>query len=60
MIQFLLLHDVKVNNTIDDIRLKSNLTSINTLRFTHKSFFYTIFGFTQSLSSPVGDVEGFV
>ena len=37
---------VKVNITIDDIRLKSNLKINHTLFFTNKSFFYTILGFT--------------
>ena len=38
--------NVKVNITIDDIRLKSNLRINQTLLFTEKSFFYTILGFT--------------
>ena len=32
--------NVKVNITIDDIRLKSNFKIIQTLMFTNKSFFY--------------------
>ena len=50
---------MKVNITIDDIRLKSNLKIIQTLLFTEKSFFYTILGFTQSQSYPLDDIEGF-
>ena len=49
MLKSLLPKEVKVNNTIDDIRLKSNLTTNKTIRFTKKSFFYVILGFTQSL-----------
>ena len=50
---------VKVNITIDDIRLKSNLKINQTLIFTEKSFFYTILGFTQSRSYPLDDIDGF-
>ena len=50
---------VKVNITIDDIRLKSNLKTKQTLIFTKKSFFYTILGFTQSRSYPLDDIDGF-
>ena len=51
--------NVKINLTIDDIRLKSNLKINQTLLFTEKSFFYTILGFTQSRSYPLDDLEGF-
>ena len=51
--------NVKVNITIDDIRLKSNLKTNQTLIFTEKSFFYTILGFTQSMSYPLDDIDGF-
>ena len=60
MVMSLLLDDVKVNITIDDIRLKSNLTTNKTIRFTKNSFFYTKLGFTQSHSGTLGDFEGFV
>ena len=50
---------VKVNITIDDIRLKSNLKTNQTLIFTEKSFFYTILGFTRSRSYPLDDIDGF-
>ena len=50
---------MKVNITIDDIRLKSNLKSNQTSLFTEKSFFYTILGFTQSRSYPLDDIDGF-
>ena len=51
--------NVKVNITIDDIRLKSNLKTNQTLIFPEKSFFYTFLGFTQSRSYPLDDIDGF-
>ena len=56
----LLPSKVKVNFTIDDIRLKSNLTTNKTFGFTTKSFFCTILGFTQTHSEPLGDIDGFI
>ena len=50
---------MKVNVTIDDLRLKSNLKTNETLIFTEKSFFYTFLGLTRSLSYPLDDVDGF-
>ena len=50
---------MKVNITIDDIRLKSNLKTNQTSMYTEKSFFYTILGFTRSRSIPLDDIEGF-
>ena len=50
---------VKVNITIDDIRVKSNLKINQTLIFTNKSFFYTILDFTRSRSYPLDDIDGF-
>ena len=58
-LKHILPDNVKVNNTIDDIRLKSNLKINQTLVFTEKSFFYTILGFTQSRSYPLDDIDGF-
>ena len=55
----ILSDNVKVSVTIDDVRLKSNLITNQTLIFTEKSFFYTILGFTQSRSYPLDDIEGF-
>ena len=49
--------NVKVNITIDDIRIKSNLKINQTLIFTERSFFYTILGFTQSRSYPLNDID---
>ena len=51
--------NVKINVTIDDIRLKSNLKINQTLLFTENSFFYTILGFTQSRTYPLDDIEEF-
>ena len=53
----ILPNNVKVNVTIDDIRLKSNLKINQTLIFTERSFFYTILGFTQSRSYPLDDIN---
>ena len=50
---------MRVNITIDDIRLKSNLKFVQTLLFTEKSFFYTILGFIRSHSYPLDDIHGF-
>ena len=51
--------NVKVNVTIDDFRLKSNLKTNQTLIFTEKSLFYTILGFTQPRFYPLDDIEVF-
>ena len=58
-LKYILPDNVKVNVTIDDIRLKANLKINQTLIFTEKSFFYTILGFTQSRSYPLDDIDGF-
>ena len=58
-LKYMLPDNVKVNVTIDDIRLKSNLKTNQTLIFTEKSFFYTILGYTQSRSYPLDDIDGF-
>ena len=58
-LKHILPNNVKVNITIDDIRLKSNLKINQTLIFTEKSFFYTFLGFTQSRSYPLDDIDGF-
>ena len=55
----ILPNTVKVNITIDDIRLKSNLKTNQTLIFTEKPFFYTILGFTRSRFYPLDDIDGF-
>ena len=56
-LKHILPDSVKVNITIDDIRLKSNLKTNQTLIFTERSFFYTILGFTQSRSYPLDDID---
>ena len=56
-LKYILPKNVKVNITIDDIRLKSNLKINQTLIFTEKSFFYTILGFIQSHSYPLDDID---
>ena len=48
MLKSLLPREVKVKITVDDIRLKPNLTTNRTFKFTKKSIFYIIVGFTQS------------
>ena len=57
MVKFLLSDNVNVDIIIDDIRLKSNLTTFKTIRITKTSFFDTIIGFTQSNSRVLGDIE---
>ena len=45
-LKFILHGNLKVNVTNDDVRLEFNLKINQTLIFTEKSFFDTIFGFT--------------
>ena len=58
-LKYILTNNVKVNITIDDIRLESNLKTNQTLLLTNKSFFYTILGYTQSHQGPLNYNEGF-
>ena len=51
--------NVKVSDTIDDVRLKSILKNNQTLNFTRKSFCCTTLGFTRSDSYAPDDIEGF-
>ena len=51
--------NVKVSVSIDDIRIKSNLKTNQTLIFTEKSFLYTVLGFTRSHSFALDDIDGF-
>ena len=55
MIDSLLPNEVKVKITIDDIRLRSNLTTGKTSRFFEKYFSYTVPGFNQSNSGSLND-----
>ena len=56
-LKHILPDNVKINITIDGIRLKSNLKINQILIFTERSFFYTILGFTQSRSYPLNDID---
>ena len=56
-LKYILTDNAKVSVTIDNIRLKSNLKTNQTLIFTEKSFFYTVLGFTRSHSYPLDDIE---
>ena len=60
MLKSLLPKVVKVNITFDDVRLKSNLSTNKTIRFTKKSFFYTTLKFIESHLGELGDIEEFV
>ena len=60
MLKSLTPKETNVKLKIVDIRLKSNLTTNKTMTFTEKTSFYTNFGFIQSHSGPIGDIEGFV
>ena len=42
------------------VRLKANLSTNKTIRFTKKSFFDVILGFTQSHSGELVDIPGFI
>ena len=57
-LKYILPDNVKVTVSIDDIRLKSNPKTNQTLIFTEKPFFYTILGYTQSRSYPLEDING--
>ena len=50
---------VRVSITIDDIGLKSNLKTNQTLIFTERFFFFTNLGFTQSHLYALDDINGF-
>ena len=58
-LNYFLPDNVKVNITMDDVRLKCNLKTNQILISTEKSFFYTKLGFTRSGSSPLDDIDGF-
>ena len=52
---------VKLGNTIDDNKLRSNLNINRTLSFTKNSFFfYTRLGFILPPLGPLGDTERFI
>ena len=56
----ILPNNVKINDSIDGRKYKTDLKINQRLIFTNKSFFYTILGFTQSHSYPLDDIEGFI
>ena len=59
MLKSLLSKEVKINTTIDDVRLKAKLTTNKTIKFTKKIFFFhSILGLTQSHSAELGDILG--
>ena len=58
-LKYILLDNVKVSVTKDDVRLKSMLKINQILNFTEKSFCYTNLGFTRSRSYPLDDIDGF-
>ena len=60
MVNSLFPKEVKKSITIDDIRIKSNLTTNKTFGFSEKSFFYSILGSIESHSGELGDLPGFV
>ena len=60
MIKFLLAGEVKMNITIDDITLRSNLRTKKTNRFGKNTFFKTTLGFIQPRCGPFSDFEGFI
>ena len=60
MLKSLHPNEVKVKITNDDVRLKSNLTTKQTSKFSKKFSLYINLGFTQSHSGELGDIEGFV
>ena len=58
MLKSLLPDEVKVKITIDDIRLRSNLTTKKLIRFT-KYRFFVILSFVKSHSGPLSYIPGF-
>ena len=60
MLKSLLPKEVKVDITIDGVRLKSNFTTNKIFKYTKKLFFCVILGFTQSQSGELGDMPGLV
>ena len=57
MLKSLLPNELKLDITIYDIRLRSNLRTIKTIKFSRKKLFgHTTLGFTQSHSGPSNDL----
>ena len=59
MLKSLLTEDVEVNLSIDDIRLRSDLSTNRTKEFTKSSFFDAMLAFTRSHSYPLDDTDWF-
>ena len=55
MLKSFVPNEVKIVIRVDDNRLRSNLTLNETKKFSTKSFFYIILGFTQSHWGPSKD-----
>ena len=51
---------MKINVTIDDKNINTNLKNNQTLIFTKRAFFCTLLGFTQSYSGTLGDIGGYI
>ena len=60
MLKSLLPKEAKIKITVDDLRLKSNLTTNETIKFTDRSFFHVFLGFTQSPSRELADIPSFI
>ena len=60
MLKTLFPNEVKVKITIDDIKLRSNLGTNKSIRFTKKPFLRKSIGFNQSHSRDFGDFKGFI
>ena len=57
MLKSLLPKMAKVKNTVEDIRLMTNLGTNKTIRLTKKIFFYTILGFIESHAKSLCVIE---
>ena len=60
MLETLLHKEVKVNITIEDGRLRSNITTKRTIRSTGRRFFYIILGLIQPRSCELRDIPSFI
>ena len=60
VLKALFFKEVKVNIAVDVVRLKSNLPTNKTIRFTKRSLFYVNLGFPHSHSGNLGDIPEFI
>ena len=58
-LKHILPDNVKISDTIDDVRSKSNLKTNQTLIFTTKSFFFYYIRLSQPHFYPLDDIDGF-